>query len=343
MDDDEETYAPVCQWTSVRFFLILCMIMGWVTIAVDCNQAFVQAILDKPVCMVTPRGFKNRFGFDGCLRLKRSLCGSKYAPRDWHLTLRTGLLSLGFKESSINPCLLCRKDCICVNYVDDCGIGAPNRKIIDKVVEDLRKLGFDLDVESDFNSYLGIGIEERPDKSRIMTQKGLIKKILDATGMSNCNPNWVPCTQVALSTDPDGEPFDNVKFNYASIVGMLLHLSNNTRPDITYSLSQVARFTHSPKQSHATAIKVIVRYLARTPDKGIIVKHDGTYTLRCWVDADFAGLHNREHESNPASAKSRLGHVISFAGFPLVWKSQLISEICLSTLHAEYVALSSAV
>ena len=115
MDDDEETYAPVCQWTSVRFFLILCMIMGWVTIAVDYNQAFVQAILDKPVYMVTPSGFQNRFGFNGCLRLKRSLYGSKYAPRDWYLTLRTGLLSLGFKESSTDPCLLYRKDCICVN------------------------------------------------------------------------------------------------------------------------------------------------------------------------------------------------------------------------------------
>ena len=38
-----------------------------------------------------------------------------------------------------------------------------------------------------------------------------------------------------------------------------------------------------------------------------------------------------------------MGYVISFAGFPLIWKSQLISEICLSTLHAECVALSSAI
>ena len=38
---------------------------------------------------------------------------------------------------------------------------------------------------------------------------------------------------------------------------------------------------------------------------------------------------------------SRYGYVITFGGIPLVWKSQLISEICLSTLHAEYVGLSN--
>ena len=33
---------------------------------------------------------------------------------------------------------------------------------------------------------------------------------------------------------------------------------------------------------------------------------------------------------------------MTFGGVPLVWKSQLIKEICHSTLHAEYVALSNA-
>ena len=61
------------------------------------------------------------------------------------------------------------------------------------------------------------------------------------------------------------------------------------------------------------------------------------------MDADFSGLHGRELESDPLSAKSRYGYIVTFAGVPLVWKSQLISEICLSTLHAEYVGLSHAV
>jgi hypothetical protein len=175
-----------------------------------------------------------------------------------------------------------------------------------------------------------------------MSQKGLIKKILATTKMENCNGRWLPTTQSALGSDPDGELYNHSEFHYASIVGMLLYLSNNTRPDITYAVSQVARFTSKPKVSHAKAIKSIIRYLSQTPDKGLTIKPDGSYDLRCWVDADFAGLHGVEHEQNSTSARSRFGYIVSFAGVPLIWKSQLIDEICLSTMHSEYVALSNA-
>ena len=258
--------------------------------------------------------------------------------------LRSALIgeTMRMKESDIDPCLLYRDDIIMVLYVDDAGIAAASKDTILQFVQQLKNLGFDLDIEDDFNSYLGIGIEEFSDGSRHMTQKGLIKKLLMTTGMEECNPNWTPTTQAALGSDPDGEPYDQKQFSYASVVGMLLYLSNNTRPDITFAVSQVARFTAAPKQSHATAIKIIIRYLARTFDKGIFVKPDGTFNMRSWVDADMNGLHGKEDESNPASAKSRYGYIITFGGVPLIWKSQLISEICLSTLHAEYVGLVSA-
>ena len=59
------------------------------------------------------------------------------------------------------------------------------------------------------------------------------------------------------------------------------------------------------------------------------------------MDSDFSELFKQELESNPNLAKSRYGHIIAFGGVPLIWKSQLISEICLSTLHTEHVGLSN--
>ena len=113
-----------------------------------------------------------------------------------------------------------------------------------------------------------------------MTQSGLIRKIITATGMENCNPNRTPAAKTCLAKDHNGNPMDPV-FNYRSVVGMLLYLSGNTRPDIAFAVSQVARFTHAPKQSHATAIKMIVRYLSGTIDQGIIVPaSSGNMTLR---------------------------------------------------------------
>ena len=107
-------------------------------------------------------------------------------------------------------------------------------------------------------------------------------------------------------------------------------------------MSQAARFTAKPKMSHVKAIKTIVCYLKKDTNKGIIVKPDGTYNVKCWVDADFAGNFGSKPNNNPKSCKSRHGYVITCGGVPLIWKSQLIKEICLSTLHAEYVGLSQA-
>ena len=121
---------------------------------------------------------------------------------------------------------------------------------------------------------------------------------------------------------------------------MLLYLSTNTRPDISFAVSQVARFNHSPKRSHATAIKTIVRYLSRTMDQGMILTPTGNLNLDCYVDADFAGLHNRDPDRSDTAARSRTGYIIMLGGCPIIWKSQLQTEISLSTLEAEYSALS---
>jgi hypothetical protein len=47
-------------------------------------------------------------------------------------------------------------------------------------------------------------------------------------------------------------------WSYPSIIRMLLYHSTNTRPNIAFAISQMARFNHNPKKSHATAIKMII-------------------------------------------------------------------------------------
>jgi hypothetical protein len=159
--------------------------------------------------------------------------------------------------------------------------------------------------------------------------------------MENCNPNWTPAATTALGMDPNGELMTE-EWSYPSIVGMLLYLSINTRPDIAFAVSQVVRFGYSPKQSHASAVKQIVCYLSCTWDKGTIVKRTNTLQLDCSIDADFAGLYKCNPNASPTSAKFRLGFIISLGGVPLVWGSQLQSEISLSTLESEYSSLLQA-
>ena len=64
-----------------------------------------------------------------------------------------------------------------------------------------------------------------------------------------------------------------------------------TRPDIIFAEHQVASFTNAPMKRHATTFKMIIRYMARTHDTGIIISSFfGGLFLRCYVDANFANL-----------------------------------------------------
>ena len=342
-----DVFAPVCEFSTVRLFIDLIILLKWYSAAIDFANAFCQThypdLLD-PVYLHPPRGFYHDVRGTSFLKLTKSMYGLRDAPRLWFENLFKYLLSpeLGFTQSSHDKCLLFRSDMIVIVYVDDMGVAAEREELIDDLIKHLQGKGLDLQREGTFEDYLGMRFTKMPNGSIHMTQSGLIKKIITATGMDSCNPNKVPSLKTCLAKDPDGEPM-NDEFNYRSVVGMLLYLSGNTRPDITFAVSQVARFTHAPKKSHATALKMIVRYLAGTHDKGIIVPpFSGDLVLKCYVDADFAGLFKVDPSEDSTSAKSRTGFIIFLGPCPLIWKSYLQTEVSLSTLEAEYSALSAS-
>jgi hypothetical protein len=96
-EGDFDTYAPVVAWSSVRFFLVLTMMLDWVTCSIDFSNAFVQAKLKTPVWIHLPRGFLSTRPGKTCLRLKRSQYGLSIAPRLWHEHLFTALSDMGLK------------------------------------------------------------------------------------------------------------------------------------------------------------------------------------------------------------------------------------------------------
>eukprot|EP00957_Ditylum_brightwellii_P168024 12790879-Ditylum_brightwellii.AAC.1 len=105
--------------------------------------------------------------------------------------------------------------------------------------------------------FLGIKMNSLGDGAYKLTQEGLIDKILKATGMENYNPAVAPTLgPKSLGPDPhskDGQLQD--KWSYASVIGMMMHVANNSRPEITFAVHQCARFK---------AILQICRYLKGT-------------------------------------------------------------------------------
>ena len=343
-DNGESNYSPVAAWPTVRVFLIVSAIKKWVTTTIDFSNAFVQSYLpeDEPVWMHIPRGYRSTLGPDYCLRLVKSLYGHRRAPQLWFEFAAKAFKKLGLVQSAHDECLWYGPDIMVVQYVDDCGISAPSHERIDKFIEDLKEQGFELTKEESFEEFLGIKFESHSNGSVECTQKGLIKKTLEAAGMVDCNPNSTPAVHEALGADKEGEPMCE-SWNYRAICGMLLYLSTNTRPDIAFAVSQVCRFSNEPKKSHATAVKTILRYLKKTADKGLIIHPGkGLFHLDLYVDADFCGLFGREDPYDKNSVRSRTGYIVLLGGWPIIWKSAIEGSLSQSTTEAEYCALSSA-
>ena len=334
-----DTYAPVVAVSTVRVFLIMSLMLNWYTCTLDFSNAFIQAERPTPIYIQTPRGFKTREGY--VLKLMRSLYGAKDAPKLWCALLFKALKKFGLTQSEQDPCLWFSSTFFIIIFLDDCDLCYKEETKMNEFLTFMEKEKFKFTQESTFAAFLGIKYEKQPSGSVKLTQMGLISKIIEATGMTNCNPNRLPASREALGIDPNGEAM-NEDWNYASVVGMLLYLSTNTRPDIAFAVSQIARFTHNPKQSHATAVKIIIRHLKGTASEGTIVNKAIKLTLTCHCDADFAGLFKKDPDTAISSAKSRTGYIVKLGECPLIWKSQLQATIALSTTESEYYALSQA-
>ena len=198
---------------------------------------------------------------------------------------------------------------VCIVYVDDTILAGPDKAALNNEIKglgvstDKQVHSFGLQDEEEVGDFLGIRIEKIGDSKFHLTQIGLINKVLETTNMTDCNLCPTPASVVPLRSDTTGEQFKE-SWNYATVIGMLMYLSGNSRPDIAFAVHQCARFTHAPHQSHAKAIKFILQYLQSTKEKRIIFNPSKYMQVDCYVDADFAGLWNVKNDQDPISVKS---------------------------------------
>jgi ribonuclease HI len=132
----------------------------------------------------------------------------------------------------------------------------------------------------------------------------------------------------------DGDPLDISEHPYSTLIGSLMYLASCTRPDIAQAVGALARYMSKPTTSHWTAAKHVLRYLAGTPDYGIIFSPSNA-TLDAYCDANHAG--------DIDTRRSTTGYVFTFKNGAITWSSRLQPTVAASTTEAEYMAAASAV
>ena len=349
-NDAFDTYSPVVQWSTVRLLLVLSIILRLETKQIDFTLAFVQADAEPGTYIEMPP----MFSMDGyILELKKNLYGQKDAPIKFYQHMCEGFRERGFKASSFDPCLFISKDAVILSYVDDCILINRSKTEIDSLIDSLKtgklkngKLGkkYLLDVEGDYAGFLGIDILKVDDGkgSLEFLQTGLIDRILNTLSLNDktTTVRSVPAGTTPLGKDEHGPPRKEF-WSYPSVIGMMLYLASNSRPDIAFAVNQCERFNSCPKLIHEKAVKRIARYLKATRERGLILQPSKDLSLKLYADADFAGLWKIEKPDDPISVRSRTGFIITLSDIPVSWSSKLQTEIATSTMMSEYVALST--
>jgi hypothetical protein len=97
----------------------------------------------------------------------------------------------------------------------------------------------------------------RDDGTLELKQTGLIKqRILHSLNLhsDDVTTRLEPAGKEPLGKDEKGLP-QQESWSYPSLIGMLLYLSRNSRPEITFAINQCARFNHCPRLKHELAVK----------------------------------------------------------------------------------------
>jgi len=126
---------------------------------------------------------------------------------------------------------------------------------------------FDMPDLGPLTSFLRLEIQRNCNQRNLhLSQKRYIAKIILQQGLECGNPALTPADpHVRLEKSiPEFAAIPENKGKYQSAVGSLMYAMLCSWPDISYTMAKICQYITNPNITHFTALKRILRYLART-------------------------------------------------------------------------------
>ncbi|KAF7377884.1 Transcription factor [Mycena sanguinolenta] len=320
-----ETFAPVLKPTSRNILLAVAAHHGWHVRQCDFKGAYLNGVLPDPVYVEQPEGFDSPDAprATHIWQLHKALYGLPEAGRIWYLTVSKYLVDeLGYTRSEADHAVFYRTTETEQTYigihVDDPITVSSNLDALVKLEEDLNSK-FPLKINGDATHYLGITIhQDRAAGTISLSQASYIRDLVVLTGQENAKSAPSPLAlgarlgrEFCPTSDEEREDMHNVP--YRTVVGSLLWLANNTRPDIAYPVSILSQFLSNPGRVHWEAAKRVVRYLKGTEDAQLTLggSHIG-----------LVGYSDSSWGSEVLNWRSMSGYAFTLYGGTICWSAK---------------------
>ncbi|MBW0469082.1 hypothetical protein O181_008797 [Austropuccinia psidii MF-1] len=295
----DEMFAPTPTFSSLRLLFSIACLKKWNIRTFDVKVAFLHSLIDKSVYVWPPMGMD--VPKYSVLKLNKALYGTKQSSQCWWLHLRGILQRIGFRNNEEDPSTYRLNDgtdqAILWIHVDDRALTASSPSLLDWISRQLDK-------------FLKIKWDEHVT--------GLI--VAKMTLPTNCQLE-------------SNNSVGNMDKPYLKRIGVLLYIAQACRPDISFAVNYLARFSLCTNRLHWNALEHLIAYLRGTRDMGILIsKSNVSSKMKCFVDANWGGEANQ----------STHGYIIMHGINPIGWQSKRQTTIASLTAQSEYMALSFA-
>lgn len=341
-EDYDETYASVARLESVRLVCAIAASLGLRLWQVDFVSAFLNSDNSYEVYMEQPPGFEEGGGDDVWLLLK-TLYGTMQGAHDWAQTLEKTYQGHGYTTSRADPQVRFRAQgdeiTLTSTWTDDI-LGASSTASGETRAKEELQSSHELKDLGKAQYILGMKIDVDETTGSIrLSQRAYVERIIERFNMSDAKIRSTPLPAgIVLSIDDAPQSAEEIlemkKVPYREALGSLMWLQVATRPDLSYAVNLLSRFSNNPGRAHWEALKHTIAYLKGTLDYGITYYRDTSLRPFGYVDADYAG--------DIDTLRSTEGNIFFVAGGPVSWASKRQERVSLSTVESEYTALTHA-
>jgi hypothetical protein len=277
--------------------------------------------------MRTPRGYRKQ---GTILRLNKALYGLRISPLLWQKNITEYLAKIGFSLVPHEPCCMTRDGVFIFFYVDDIILGnhLSRREAADNAINEI-KMRYTLTGGEELKWFLGLEvIRDRAEKRLWLSQAAYIDKIARLASDRTVRHN-TPMAMIELLPRNDLASRSEINL-YQRKIGSLLFAAVNTRPDIAFATSRLARFLTNPSTEHQNAADRVLLYLQSTRTLGL--QFGGADDLVVASDASFA--------DNTLDRKSSQGFIMKLFGGAIAWRANKQDTVTTSTTEAELLSLT---
>jgi len=297
LDPSSGMPAPTPRMPTFRMMLSLAAHQNWHILATDCTQAFGNA---KPLnvhYVRLPKGFPDR-PYNGALaRLMQNLYGLSTAPYAWFTLFTNFMITIGFKQNAIDPCLYQRQEAdgtitYVLNYVDDAIIFNKHLAHVERFKNEL-SARFKITTDKTLSRYLGIEIT-RTKHGFLLSQQRLIDSIYDKA-KAYIDKYKVASMDVPIkfnrlkkaAAQPSPEEHLELKaLPFRSLLGAVGYLMTSTMPSIAFAYKEISRFAADYRMEHFNALLELITYIKKHPTP-LFIGVDGGDELTAYSDADW--------------------------------------------------------